>query len=290
MKTFIYTCFMLITDNFRKIIWNIYSKYFFPKNTLVISFYADYDGSLRYEKAASKLSNSLTKWKIPHEFVRIKDQGGYRSNTLYKPKFIYSKILEHKKNIIWIDCDTDLNSAEAVCRIAQINKPVGAMSKTSDINSMMGGLLNFTFEEKSLRMLRLWWLHCQYATDNSIYELDHDALKHAVIPRFEGQDIVEYIKMDNKKIGFIASAKDNSKIQIYHKEASILNHETRLEILNRITWIPKFLDKEENLLLFLDEVKTMNNVCQYKIELFMDNVNLGNEDKIIFNSLLNNTI
>lgn len=233
-----YECYKIykrIEVNIKSYFWIVWTLLFYPRNKImVISFYADYDETERYKKAASSLSNKLNKWGIPHDFEQINDRGGYRKNTLFKPIFIQKKILEIKRNVLWIDCDTDPQSPEAIYKIATNLHSFCAVSESGELNDMMGWLLKFEIEQRSLKLLELWMLYCKSASDNNISELDHDALKHVILPNFEKSDIVGFVRMKSKNAGFRASSNTDKLIENIHLETSLLSRYSRMDLFKEI--------------------------------------------------------
>jgi hypothetical protein len=221
-----------IFSEVRNFFWKCLSFFLFPRRSIVvISFYADYDSSLRYEIAANKLAKQLKKWRIPFDFGKVSDQGGYRKNSLYKPRFIYEKALKYKKTVIWIDCDSVLPSPESLIRMALQKTAFSAISPSGSIDKMEGFLLKFVFEARSLELLKFWTLHCTYASEKNLPELDHDALKSAILPRFDGKEFIGYVRLKPKIAGFKSSKAIDKKIEVSHEEVKTITHEERMELL-----------------------------------------------------------
>jgi hypothetical protein len=206
----------------------------------LISFYADYDETERYKKAALLLSTKLRKWRIPHTFEQKEDQGGYKNNTLYKPSFIKNKIDELKRTVIWIDCDSNPPSPEVIYKMAICRNPFCAISEFGDWQHMLVVILKFDMEKGSLDLLDFWSTYCQLATKKNINELDHEALKHAVLPEFENKINIGYLKFKKKKIGFKSSTAVDKEVEIIQK--SLIGENTRKEIVEEVKKI-KLLTK-----------------------------------------------
>jgi hypothetical protein len=200
----------------------VFSILYFPlrdKKILFVSYYADFGSKKYYEVSAKRLEKKLNKWGLRTDFVKLNDLGGYRANTLYKPEFIYRKLIEHKTSIIWIDCDTDPYFPWVFYRISKI-KGIALVSKLGDLNNSMGGLLKFEYNKESFKLIRRWWLHCVYARKNGILELDHDALKHAIIPALIGKVKLNFLKVKLKEVGFISSTTEFADVQNLHLETT----------------------------------------------------------------------
>jgi hypothetical protein len=232
LKIKLYKSRKFIFSKIRSLYWKGVSFFLYPrKDIVVVSFYADYDSSRRYEIAANRLAKQLKNWRIPYDFEKVSDQGGYRKNSLYKPKFIYDKALKYKKTVIWIDCDSVLPSPESLLRMALQRTGFSAISPSGSIDKMQGFLLKFVFEPCSLELLKFWVLHCTYASERNLPELDHDALKNAILPRFAGSDFIGYVHVDSKLAGFKSSKTVDITIDMTHEEAKTLTNEQRMEIL-----------------------------------------------------------
>jgi hypothetical protein len=232
-KLAIYPIYKFLILKIKNKLWIIKTHYFFPrKNNVVISFYADYESTYRYKKAASNLSQKLTKWRIPHIFEEIQDQGGYQKNALFKPTFIQNKILKLKKNVIWIDCDTDPTSPEAIYKIVEYPKRFCAISETGSSKDMQVWLLKFEYEDFSLKLLEMWRAYCELSSTRNFNELDHEALKDGVLPHLEIEDKIGYIKLKSKAVGFKSSTTidvGTTKIQ-----SSLIGNEKRKQIFDEV--------------------------------------------------------
>jgi hypothetical protein len=232
LKVRLYKSKKFIFSEVRNFYWKCLSFFLYPrKDVVVISFYADYDSSRRYEIAANSLAKQLKKWRIPHEFEKVSDQGGYRKNSLYKPRFIYEKALKYKRTVLWIDCDSVLPSPESLQKMALQKTAFSAISPSGSIDEMQGGLLKFAFEPCSLELLKFWKLYCTYASDKNLPELDHDALKSAILPGFDGKEFIGYVRLNSKIAGFKSSKAIDTKIEMTHEEVKTITHEERTELL-----------------------------------------------------------
>ncbi len=231
----IYKWHQFLTAYLFKCFWSAKTIMFFPrKDVVLVSFYADYDETERYKIAAEELGRKLKKWRIPFSFDKVNDLGGYRKNSLYKPQFIYDKFIKLNRTVIWIDCDTTPPSPEALYKIAKHPSPFCAISESGEEDKMMGGLLKFENENNSQMLLNLWRLYCNHASDNNIPELDHDALKHAVLPYFSIKSAIGYVKLNSKIVGFRTSLSFDKKIDRIHFETTQVRHSDRLYILKKI--------------------------------------------------------
>jgi hypothetical protein len=74
--------------------------------TLVISFYSDVDGRTYYSDHAKRLATNLLEYNIPFNIQHKESKGSYRSNCLFKPRFILEKMNEYRKPLLWLDIDS----------------------------------------------------------------------------------------------------------------------------------------------------------------------------------------
>jgi hypothetical protein len=235
LKFIVYKYCKILITNCSANFWIFKTKIFFPKDKITfISFYSDYADKNRYEKAAQKLSEKLSRWKIPHHFEKVNDQGGYRKNTLYKPFFIKNKIYELKKTVVWIDCDSNPKSPEALLKIVFNPHPFCSLSQSGNINSMQSWLLKFDFQKSSLELLTKWSVYCMLASNRNLPELDHNALKHAIIPFCGNHELIGYVKLNSKKTGFISSTQIDNTIEKIHLEATTITDLERQELLEEV--------------------------------------------------------
>lgn len=215
--------------------WIFRTLYDFPKNKVIlISFFADYDESERYRKAAFRLSKKLKAWGIPHSFEQIKDQGGYQKNTLFKPTFISKKISELKKNVIWIDCDTVPNNPKAIYQIAKLGKPFVAISAKGDRQNMQVGLLKFEIDDFSLNLLNKWKQYCEFTSLKNINELDHEALRDVIIPNMEDDSQIGYVILKLKEVGFKSSTHSEDALSVVNIQRSLIKDIQRNSIFKHV--------------------------------------------------------
>jgi hypothetical protein len=215
--------------------WIIRTLILYPrKTTTVISFYADYSADLRYEKSAISLSKKLKRWRIPFLIEKIDDKGGYRKNTLLKPLFILEKIQKLKQNVIWIDCDTNPSTPEAIFRVACDQNKFCAISDSGDFSKMQSWLLKFEYHTLSISLINSWAQYCNLALEKDIPELDHNALKWAILPYFQNKINIGYVMVNSRKSGFEISASKDDTIQIIQARANSISNVIREKLMDEI--------------------------------------------------------
>jgi hypothetical protein len=83
--------------------------------TQVISYFCDVDERTYYSDHAKRFIEECTRFSMPYDVVHLESQGSYQSNCLIKPSFIYSKLMEHKKPLMWLDIDTYISKPPVAC-------------------------------------------------------------------------------------------------------------------------------------------------------------------------------
>ncbi len=278
IKIILYNHYIKFKEFILNQLWIFKTYIFYPrKDTLVISYYADYKPERPYYKAAIKLGNKLKRWRIPHQIEEVFDQGGYRKNTLFKPSFIYNKLLNTKLNIIWIDCDTNPPSPKLIYSFAKTKKPFVAISSSLTLDEMQGGLLKFSYCGVGIKIVNSWYLHCKYASDNDIDDLDHDALKHAILPRFLDNNILTFLKAKNKQVGFGFSSNLDNNVVLEQKKTSNLDYQLRYQLIDMIDTIHIELFTMNDLENLLKRIKGMEITTGIIID-YCDNSLLGSPE------------
>jgi hypothetical protein len=69
---------------------------------LIISFYTK---QTLYQLEIQNLLESCAKWGLPIEIEGIESLGSWELNCAYKPFFIYRKLQELKRPLLWVDAD-----------------------------------------------------------------------------------------------------------------------------------------------------------------------------------------
>ena len=194
---------------------------------MVVSFYADFMPDKPYEKAAHKLIKKLKFWGIKHQVVKLSDNGGYRLNTLTKPRFLFEMLTKTGGPIVWIDCDSDLRNPKAL--IDCQNYDIAIISKSDGWDKMLVGMISFNYTSGAYKVLREWVLHCNLASKIAIRELDHEALMYGVIPTLQSNIKIKYVNLNEKLIQFKAS--QSSQSIVAQSESQKLNMDLRKSIL-----------------------------------------------------------
>jgi hypothetical protein len=151
---------------------------------LIISFYADFEDNRYYEGFAKELIKKCKEFGVSYDISEAQSRGSYSANCLMKPEFILDKLKEHKKPILWMDCDTqfrlpfsDFNNVES---------DIGMATHSGNMEGIKASPLYFNYTEGAFRIIREWVVHCRACYAKGIIELDHDALKHYVLRVLSG--------------------------------------------------------------------------------------------------------
>lgn len=146
----------------------------------VISYFSDFTENKYYERHAASLIGKLKEFGVNYLIENIQSKGSYMANCLMKPQFIHKKLLELQRPLIWMDCDTELRSPFSVFN--ESKEDLGMATHSGDINGIKASPLFFNYTKGAFLILKEWILHANLAQRKDIKELDHDAIKHWVIP------------------------------------------------------------------------------------------------------------
>jgi hypothetical protein len=144
--------------------------------TLVISYFCDVDGSTYYSDHAARFREECERLQIPAEITQIQSLGSYQDNCLVKPKFIYSKLTEHKRPILWLDIDTFiLKQPNAFDGFANLGVSLGAAStEPNNLVKIKASPLWFNFNNESLEFVKTWINQCEFVKRTKGNLFDHE--------------------------------------------------------------------------------------------------------------------
>jgi len=148
--------------------------------TKIISFYSDTNGSY-YKDNADKLIQVCKKFEISHHIVHLPSKGSYMLNCLQKPNFIKETMKNHNENLIWLDCDTTLH--KPFDNFDNITQDIGFTSHTGNMDGIKASPIFFKNGNNFDYIINSWIQACEQGLQKNHYELDHDALKHEVLPK-----------------------------------------------------------------------------------------------------------
>lgn len=149
----------------------------------IISYYSDLPNSTQYKDAANELIKRCDLFKVKYDVTELESAGSYSKNCLMKPGFILRKLTEHKSPVIWMDCDTRFISSFS--EFNNIKEDICLASHSGKIDLITASPIFFNYSIGAFKIIREWAVHCSAALRKNIPELDHDALKHHVLPMLE---------------------------------------------------------------------------------------------------------
>jgi hypothetical protein len=164
------------------------------KSVIFISFVSDPIGSNFYSSRVPSLLSKLVDLGYDYIIRQYPSDRHYFQNCCFKPVFIKEIMEKYDKNLVWIDGDTNLKKSLDLFTLDQ-DYDVGLVSYTHDISSFVASPIFFRNTPQSKALIESWESHCTSQIENGICELDHDAIKHSIIPQFRSS---LRIKLNNK--------------------------------------------------------------------------------------------
>jgi hypothetical protein len=214
---------------------------------LLISYYSDFRTDGYYRAFAMQLIKKCEEFKINFDISELSPRGGYTANCLMKPEFILDKMMTHKRSIIWMDCDTDFR--EPFSEFNNLFQDIGLATHSGDMNGIQASPVFLNYTEGSFKIVREWIVHCNSAFENGIPELDHDALKHYVLEKLNGQYSV-FLLSDNWLDFVNGKYINNGNSEIpgkdkIHQAVQSLTHQARWNLSKSVkTVVIKISDSE----------------------------------------------
>lgn len=147
----------------------------------IYSYYADFQNNNYYKNFATALIDRCKTFGVKYNISERTSRGSYGANCLMKPEFILEKLTESKSPLIWMDCDTDFRFPFA--EFNEVLEDIGMATHSGDLMGIKASPLFFNYTPGAFKIIREWVVHCRSAFIKNIPELDHDALKHYVLPR-----------------------------------------------------------------------------------------------------------
>jgi hypothetical protein len=153
------------------------------KSVIFITFVSDPIGSNFYSSRVPSLLSKLVDLGYDYIVRQYPSDRHYFQNCCFKPVFIKEIMEKYDKNLVWIDGDTTLKKSLDLFTLDQ-DYDVGLVSYTHDISSFVASPIFFRNTPQSKALIESWESHCTSKIENGICELDHDAIKHSIIPQF----------------------------------------------------------------------------------------------------------
>ena len=101
-------------------------------------------------------------------------------NYLIKPEFILEKLLQYKRPIIWMDCDTDFK--KPFDHFNEITEDIGMATHSGDMTGIKASPLYFNYSIGAFKIIREWVVHSRAAYNDNIMELDYDVINIIISP------------------------------------------------------------------------------------------------------------
>ena len=154
------------------------------KDDIVISFISDPVGSNFYTQKFDDLVRKVDSLGYDYIFYKYDSDRNYFQNCCYKPYFIQKMIRETCKNVLWLDGDTILKSDLDQLMNKSKSFDLGLVSYSSSMDCFVASPIYFVNTEVSNLIIDRWENHCTSHVENGQCELDHDALKHSILPYY----------------------------------------------------------------------------------------------------------
>jgi hypothetical protein len=166
-------------------------------NVIYISYYT---GNQYYRAASESLKKSCESLGLNIHMENVKDLGAYWKNTLYKPSYILDKILEFKKDVVWIDADTQLFSAPHDLR--EWKSDILFASHTGELSGIKASPLGFKNNSRSIEFLKDWSGTCLNKIKSGDVDFDHDVLKYEIMQKYVGKISAEILGSSGRYIDY----------------------------------------------------------------------------------------
>jgi hypothetical protein len=152
---------------------------------IAISFISDPPGTSFYSSRFQSLITRVQSLGYDYIFYHYVSDRNYFQNCCYKPYFIQSILRETNKNVLWIDGDTFLKSN--LDQLMNKNKSfdLGLVSYTHSMDSFVASPIYFVNTETTNLIVDAWEKNCTERVEAGQCELDHDALKHSILPYYK---------------------------------------------------------------------------------------------------------
>lgn len=152
------------------------------KDTMIISFASDPIGSNFYSSLIQNMVHKLE--HLGHDYLirQYPQDREYFQNCCFKPVFIQKIMEQYQKNVVWIDIDTNLKASLESFYTSPADFDIGLASYSGDINGFVASPVFIRNSEYGLKAVKMWADHCTEKIESGQPELDHDALKHSIIP------------------------------------------------------------------------------------------------------------
>lgn len=151
---------------------------------LVISFYTK---DTPYEEEVQNLLRSCEKFNIEHQVEAISSTGSWEMNCAFKPLFIYQKLEELQRPILWVDADAVFLQPLQELSVFSSDLAVRLYDCSDDHRSRVVSATVFVnATDKGLKVVKLWAQEClsMLQDKNRTQEMwDQDALRRVLFQK-----------------------------------------------------------------------------------------------------------
>ena len=144
------------------------------KELIVISYYTN---NWEYPQRAEQLRKDCETFGLRNDIVELEDAGSWIDNTRLKSRFVYEKLEEHKRPVLWIDADSRiLKSPLGISPYADF---AAVRAKSPSKKTWYAGTLLFNYTDIGRDITRRW-------AECGIKGSDHMALEEIWFDCFTG--------------------------------------------------------------------------------------------------------
>lgn len=206
-----------------------------PSEIVFISYFTR---NTPYKSVMNKyLKPSLERFDLLHDIEAVPDLGSWASNTSFKAQFVLQKLLQHKKDVIFIDADAEILKYPSL--FAQIPPEYDIAyhlldwmrqwrnREGGDKFELLSGTVMFRYNKKVLSLVRKWVVRTKNSTT------------------WEQKILQEIIENDKEIKSYILPAEyttvamHDGSIPKYIKEPVIFHHQKSRQYRNRRNWRKK---------------------------------------------------
>lgn len=130
----------------------------------LISFYTK---NWQYPVKAERLRQACEKLGIDYLIEELPDTGNWTANTRLKSSFIYDKLTQLQRPVVWVDADCVLHKAPTI----DLSCDIGAVEKTQpNPLAWYVSILFFNYTEKGIEFAKRWAQCPLKSTDHAAFE------------------------------------------------------------------------------------------------------------------------
>jgi hypothetical protein len=167
------------------------------ENPIFISYHT---GNPYYSSCAESLVSRIRSLGGEIIMERLDDSGYYWKNTLKKPSFIFSKLQNLKRDLIWIDADTDLLSYTDCMKSWESD--IFFASHTGDLQGIKASPMGIKYNARSISFFENLSSACNSKIDSNEIDLDHDVMKYEILPEFTDRLSIEILSCNGTAVDY----------------------------------------------------------------------------------------